>query len=78
VYLACGYQGRYDIQAARNRLSLIRDLVGITPTADRYPFVKGLDSCKHLVPRKWLLATLSGATTYVLRQELILDVICCL
>jgi transposase InsO family protein len=75
VYLACGCRGRYDIQAAGNRLGPVRDPVGMTPTADRYPFVRGLDGCKHLVPRKWLLAALSGATAYVPRQESILDVI---
>jgi hypothetical protein len=49
----------------------------MTLTADRYLFVRGLNSYKHLVLRKWLLAILLGATVYVLRQELILDVICC-
>jgi hypothetical protein len=76
--LACEYQGRYDIQAAKNRFSPVRDPVNMTLTANKYLFVKGLNSCKHLVLRKWLLAALSGATAYVLRQELILDVIRCL
>jgi hypothetical protein len=78
VYLACECQGRYDIQAAKNRLSPVKDPVNITLTADKYLFVRGLDGYKHLVPRKWLLAALLGATAYVPRQELILDVIRCL
>jgi hypothetical protein len=76
VYLACECQGRYNIQAAGNRLGLVKDPVGITPTADKYLFVRGLDGYKHLVPRKWLLAVLSGATAYVPRQESILNVVC--
>jgi hypothetical protein len=75
VYLACKCQGQYNIQAAKNRLSPVKDLVSITPTADKYLFVKELNSYKHLVPRKWLLAALSGATAYVPRQELILNII---
>jgi hypothetical protein len=50
----------------------------MTLTANKYPFVKGLDGYKHLMLRKWLLAVLSGATAYVPRQESILNVICCL
>jgi hypothetical protein len=75
VYLACECQGRYNIQAAENRLGPVKNPVGITSTADRYLFVKGLDGCKHLVPRKWLLTALLSATVYVPRQESILDVI---
>jgi hypothetical protein len=76
VYLACECQGRYDIQAAKNRLGPVRDPVSITSTANRYLFVRGLNSCKHLVLRKWLLAVLLGAIAYVPRQKSILDVIC--
>ena len=72
VYLACGCQGRYNVQVAGNHLD---PSVGSTGVAGKYPFVRGLDGCKHLVPRKWLLAALSGATAYVPRQESILDVI---
>jgi hypothetical protein len=78
VYLTYKYQGQYNIQAAKNRFSLVKDPVNITLTANKYSFVKGLNSYKHLVLRKWLLAVLSGATVYVLRQELILNVIRCL
>jgi hypothetical protein len=78
VYLTYEYQGQYNIQAAKNRLSLVKDFVNIILTANKYLFVKRLDSCKHLVLRKWLLAVLLGAIAYVLRQELILNVICCL
>jgi hypothetical protein len=52
VYLVCECQGQYDIQAAKNRLGLVKDLVDMTLTADKYPFVKRLNSCKHLVLRK--------------------------
>ena len=60
---------------ARNHLDPFGGPVDMTSIAGKYLFIRGLDSCKHLVPRKWLLAVLSGATIYVLRQEVILDVI---
>ena len=43
------------------------DSVSIALIANKYLFIRGLDSYKHLVPRKWLLAVLLGATVYILR-----------
>jgi hypothetical protein len=78
VYLAYKYQGRYNIQAAKNRLSLVKDPVNITLIANKYLFIKELNNYKHLMLRKWLLAVLSDATAYIPKQELILDIIRCL
>ena len=75
VYLVYKYQRRYNIQIARNYLNPFRSSISMTLMTSKQLFVRGLDSYKHLMPRKQLLAILLGTTTYILRQKTILDVI---
>ena len=75
VYLVYKYQERYNVQVARNYLNLSRGPISITLITSKYLFIRGLNDYKYLIPRKQLLAILLGTTIYILRQEIILDII---